>query len=143
MNAVRVLLVEDNVADVELVKEALRVSSKSYEVEVASDFEEARDYVQSICHGVRKPDILLMDLNLPKGNGLDLLRIFREQPECEGVPVVVVSSSNAARDRRRASELGVSHYFRKPSDLNEFMKLGPLVESIIDGRHTAASTSAG
>src|SRR3569833_623711 len=103
MRAVRVLLVEDNLADIELVKEALGTTRTTYEIKVTRDFEAARDYVKRIAEGVPRPDILLMDLNLPKGNGLDLLRIFRETPDCREVPVIVVSSSNAARDRRGAS----------------------------------------
>ncbi len=127
MRTVQVLLVEDNLADVELVREALSASELQHVLQVVTDFEEAREYVESISLGSVCPDILLMDLNLPKGSGFDLLRIFRLRPHCQDIPVIVVSSSNAVRDRDRAAQFGAVQYFRKPTDLDEFMKLGLLV----------------
>ena len=66
----RVLLIEDNAADIELVREALNSGREPYVLEVASDFEEARDLVRKIGTAAAAPDVLLLDLNLPKGNGL-------------------------------------------------------------------------
>lgn len=134
---IRVLLVEDNVADVELVREALSCCDLQHEMEVASDFEEARQFIEQIGVSETRPDVVLMDLNLPKGSGLDLLRMLRAKPGGHNVPVVVVSSSNAPSDRARAAEYNVKDYFRKPADIDEFMKLGPMVRSIVgkDGRH--------
>ena len=127
MKVLRVLLIEDNPADVELTREALDQAGLAYTMEVASDFEQAREQIKRIADGEALPDILLMDLNLPKGSGFELLKILQQHPERQKVPVIIVSSSNASRDRAQAAELGAAHYFRKPSDLDEFMKLGPLV----------------
>jgi chemotaxis family two-component system response regulator Rcp1 len=127
MKSLRVLLIEDNLADVELTREALDGAGLTYTMEVAADFEQAQEHVKRIAEGAASPDILLMDLNLPKGSGFELLKLIRQHPECQRVPVIIVSSSNASRDRAQAAELGAMHYFRKPSDLDEFMKLGPLV----------------
>jgi len=127
MKTVNVLLVEDNPADVELVREALNEANLPHVLRIATDFEEAKNHLASIPMGAPTPDVLLMDLNLPQGNGLELLRIFRSNPEWQAIPVIVVSSSNAIRDREHAARLGAAHYFRKPSDLREFMELGPIV----------------
>jgi CheY-like chemotaxis protein len=127
MKPVRVLLIEDNPADIELVREALMAADLDPVLEIAADFEEARGHIQDISLTVDSPDVILLDLNLPKGSGLELLQMFRASPKFEKVPVIVVSSSSAARDRDRAAQLGASRYFRKPSDLEEFMTLGQLV----------------
>ena len=68
-----------------------------------------------------------MDLNLPQGSGMELLRVFRANPDWQTIPVIVVSSSDAKRDRDQAKQLGAVDYFRKPSDLDEFMRLGRIV----------------
>ncbi|HZS53583.1 MAG TPA: response regulator [Bryobacteraceae bacterium] len=128
---VRVLLVEDNIADVELVREALDASGLRYVLDVAADFEFARNCIEGIGDTSHCPDVILMDLNLPKGSGWDLLRILRAHPKGGKVPVVVVSSSNSPSDRMRAPEFGVADYFRKPADIDEFMKLGPLIKEIL------------
>lgn len=131
MKTFSVLLVEDNPGDVELVREALSTCTMPYRMRVAKDFEEARKHIQNIGRTAECPDILLIDINLPKGSGLDLLRILRLQPACETVPIIVVSSSNSPQDRARAAEFGIAHYFRKPADLEEFMRLGGLVEHAV------------
>lgn len=130
MKTINVLLVEDNPGDVELVREALKISKLSYRLQVARDFEEARENIEKIGAGGECPDVLLIDINLPKGSGLELLRILRAYTLCPQPPVIVVSSSNSPQDRARAAEFGIAHYFRKPADLEEFMTLGPLVESV-------------
>lgn len=139
----RVLLVEDNAADVELVREALAEADVQHVLDVARDFEEARDYIQNIDTETSVPDLLLLDLNLPKGSGLELLRLLRQKPRDTVVPVIVVSSSNAATDRSRAAQLGISYYFRKPPDIDEFMKLGGIVKSILNqNSHMSAANRA-
>jgi len=126
-----ILLVEDNPADVELVREALDATNLVHVLQVANDFEEAKQHMDSMLLGAPRPDVLLMDLNLPQGSGLELLRLFRTNPDWQSIPVIVVSSSNAPRDRDQAARLGAAHYFRKPSDLKEFMELGPIVAKSI------------
>lgn len=127
MRSTRILLVEDSLADVELVREALNATGLPYIIHIAADFEEAKDYIATIAAGTSCPDIILMDLNLPKGSGFELLRMVRSNPKCNTIPAIIVSSSNAPRDRDQAALLGAAHYFRKPTDFDEFMKLGPLV----------------
>jgi CheY-like chemotaxis protein len=73
----------------------------------------------------------LLDLNLPRRTGDEILLKMRQSPEWTGVPVVVVTSSNSPHDRDRAARLGANHYFRKPADYEEFMRLGAVVRSVI------------
>jgi len=131
MRTVRILAVEDNPADIELVREALSARALAHSLEVASDFDEARAYIQSIVEGSPRPDVILLDLNLPKGSGMELLKLLRAVSEFQRVPVIIVTSSNSVRDRDSAARLGAARYFRKPTDFEEFMTLGPLVESVL------------
>ena len=80
------------------------------------------------------PDVILLDLNLPKVDGPQLLSEFRKHPECANTPVIVVTSSDARTDRDRMAELGITSYFRKPSDLDAFLKLGSVVKEIVEER---------
>ena len=77
------------------------------------------------------PDIVLLDLNLPKVDGPEVLTEFRKHPECARTPVIVISSSDAHKDRERMAGLGISRYFRKPSDLDGFLRLGALVREVM------------
>jgi pentatricopeptide repeat protein len=124
---INILLVEDSAADVDLVREALDNAQLQYTLRIAGDVDEAKECFAKMPRKEGCPDVLLMDLNLPQGSGLDLLRIFREDPDWKKVPVIVVSSSNAKRDRDQAASLGAVDYFRKPTDLNEFLLLGPTI----------------
>jgi CheY-like chemotaxis protein len=78
------------------------------------------------------PDIVLLDLNLPKVDGQEVLSELRKHPECAGTPVIVVSSSDARKDRARMAELGVTRYFRKPSNLEAFLLLGAVVKDVVE-----------
>jgi CheY-like chemotaxis protein len=137
----QILLAEDNRADVLLVREALNFHHLGYELHVASDGLEAARYIQRIDpeHGVPCPDLLLLDLNLPKKDGFEVLTVFRAHPMCASHPVIVISSSGAPRDRERVAELS-ARFFRKPTDLDDFMTLGALVRETMRGGAKAAAT---
>lgn len=132
---IQILLAEDNRGDVLLVREALDTHGIGYQLHVASDGVQAAGYIENIGlpAGPPCPDLLLLDLNLPKKDGHELLKLFRSHPICAPKPVIVITSSDAPSDRRRAAELG-ANYFRKALDLDEFMKLGTLVCRIM--RHS-------
>ncbi len=129
---IHIFLAEDNGADVYLVNEALRFHGLSYQLQVAADCEEAASFLENVAKTefAPCPNVVLLDLNLPKGSGHELLAAFRSHPICTRVPVVVVTSSDARADRIAAAELGAARYFRKPSDLNEFMQLGAIVKEL-------------
>ncbi|MCU1324879.1 MAG: response regulator receiver protein, partial [Bryobacterales bacterium] len=82
--------------------------------------------------GLPCPDLFLLDLNLPKLDGCELLVLLRAHPLCGDKPVIIISSSGAERDRRRATDAGATRYYQKPSELKEFMKLGALVREVVE-----------
>src|SRR3954452_12761702 len=117
----RILLAEDNPGDILLVQQALKAHKVEHELDRVHDGAEALAYISrigSVEHPC--PDLVLLDLNLPKVEGSEVLAAFRKHPACEQTPVIVVSSSDAKKDRARMSELNVARYFRKPSDFDEF-----------------------
>ncbi len=128
----RILVAEDNRADVILMQEALAEYALTYSLRVLSDGAETLSFLRGIDLNNHPacPDMILLDLNLPKVDGHELLRLIREHPVCSDVPVIVVTSSDSAEDRQRAAQLGATDYFRKPSSLEEFLKLGGIVKRL-------------
>jgi CheY-like chemotaxis protein len=131
-NELSVLLVEDSPADVFLVRRALQESGGSFHLEVADDGEKAIRILDGVDAGTgaTAPDILVLDVNVPRKTGNEVLERIRKSPRCGKIPVVMISSSDSPDDRRRALELGATEYFRKPSTLAEFMQLGKLVRRL-------------
>lgn len=132
--AIRILLAEDNQGDVFLVREALREHRVEHELHVVRDGLQAERYIERIgqTDDAPCPDVLLLDLNLPHRDGHELLQLFRAHPICAKKPVIVVTSSGAERDRKRAAELGATRYFQKPSDVDEFIQLGAVVREVVE-----------
>ena len=128
----QILLAEDNDGDIFLVARALEEHAIVHELHVVKDGDEALSFVAEMGNddGPPCPDVLLLDLNLPKVDGPQVLKQFRKHPACAQTPVIVVTSSDAPNDRERVKALGANAYFRKPSDLNEFMTLGALVKEL-------------
>lgn len=126
-------MVEDSKADVFLIREALARAQVNAELHFVSDGDAATQFFDSADADANAPcpALVLLDLNLPKKNGDDVLRHLRNSKRCSAAAVLIVSSSDAARDREAVAELGVNAYFRKPSDYYEFMKLGELVKRIL------------
>jgi two-component system response regulator len=121
-----VLLVEDNPDDANLALAALRGNRIVNEVVVARDGEEARDYVFGIGrHEGRDvadcPQLILLDLKLPKIDGLDVLRRLRADDRTRFTPVVVLTSSDEEEDLVRSYKLGANSYVRKPIDFEHFV----------------------
>jgi two-component system, response regulator len=121
-----ILLVEDNPDDVELTLRAFERNNIGNEVIVASDGEEALDYVFATGKFKdRDPDktpaVVLLDLKLPKLTGLDVLRRMRADPRTRRLPVVVLTSSNEERDIIASYDLGANSFVRKPVDFAQFL----------------------
>ncbi len=129
----RILVVEDNSGDVFLIRDALKTAEIDADIQIVHDGQAAIRFVDAADADLNAqvPNIVLLDLNLPKRSGDEVLRHIRRSARCGHAPVLIVSSSDAFTDRSTAAELGVSGYFRKPSDYDDFMKLGPLVKEIL------------
>ncbi|HYP14737.1 MAG TPA: response regulator, partial [Bryobacteraceae bacterium] len=129
----KIFLAEDNRGDVLLVREALELGGFTFDLTVRVDGEQASVYFEQIEQGaVPVPDLVLLDLNLPKRTGEILLAHIRQSSVLRDVPVVVVTSSDAPRDRQMVARLGASAYFRKPSSYDDFMQLGSVVRALIN-----------
>jgi DNA-binding response OmpR family regulator len=89
--------------------------------------------------GQAPPDVLLLDLNVPRIGGEEVLKRLRQSRPCEWVAVVVMTSSDSPHHRQKAADLGAAEYFRKPANLDEFMALGKLVRRLADKRHGAVA----
>jgi CheY-like chemotaxis protein len=118
-----ILLVEDNPMDVELTLRAFAKAGLSTPVEVARDGEEALRWVAAWQAGGPLPWVVLLDLKLPKVDGLDVLRHIKEQSSLRSVPVVVLTSSEEDRDVRDAYALGANAYVVKPASFDKLMHL--------------------
>ncbi|HUA83845.1 MAG TPA: response regulator [Bryobacteraceae bacterium] len=132
-NNKQILLIEDAEPDVFLVREALRQAGIACQLKVLDDGEKAVDFIDGLDENSATPcpNVVLLDLNLPKRSGDQILEHMRQSERCRDVPVVIVTSSDSPKDREQTSRLGATFYFRKPSRLDEFMKLGPLVGEIL------------
>ena len=121
----RILMVEDDPKDVELSMTALEDYNLVNEVVVARDGEEALDYL--FCRGAFKdrssdnPAVILLDLKLPKVDGLEVLREIKSDANLKMIPVVVLTSSKEEKDMVRSYQLGVNAYVVKPVDFHEFV----------------------
>jgi chemotaxis family two-component system response regulator Rcp1 len=121
---VQILLVEDNPADVRLTVEALRAAKVANELHVVDDGETAIDYLRqrgAYCAATR-PDIVLLDLNLPRLDGRDVLADIKADSDLASIPILVLTSSAAEEDIARSYELHANCYISKPVDFTEFME---------------------
>jgi CheY-like chemotaxis protein len=139
MCPLQILLTEENPGDVLLVAAALEEHHIEHELKVAHDGDEALAFFAHMGEPDSPPcpDLMLLDLNLPRLNGFEILTEFRKHPLCARTPVIVVSSSDTTTERRRMAELGVVLYFQKPGDLDAYMELGALVRATMADRADA------
>jgi chemotaxis family two-component system response regulator Rcp1 len=130
----RILLVEDNPADANLVEEALAEARVECVLSILRDGAQAIQFIDRLDAGAAdpEPDIVLLDLNLPKVEGAEVLKRLRSSPKCAAAKVLIVSSSDAPADRDRAMELGANGYFRKPESWEQFMELGPQILTLLE-----------
>jgi len=119
---VRILLVEDNPGDVRLTREVLKDSRLKHELYVMPDGEAAVAFLkhQPPYQTVIRPDIILLDLNLPKKDGRQVLEEIKADPDLRSIPVVVLTTSHAEQDILTAYSLHANCYIQKPVDLDQF-----------------------
>ena len=124
-NGVEILLVEDNPNDVELTLHAFKKYNLANRIQVVRDGAEALDYLfatgnyagRDVNH---RPRVILLDLKLPKVDGLEVLRRIKDDPRTKVIPVVVLTSSREEHDIVESYKLGVNSYIRKPVDFDQF-----------------------
>jgi chemotaxis family two-component system response regulator Rcp1 len=123
--SVDILLVEDNPGDVRLTKEALRDAKVRNKIFVAKDGVEAMEFLrkEGSFTDMQTPDLILLDLNLPRKNGREVLTEIKNDPELKRIPVVILTSSTADEDILKAYNLHANCYITKPVDLNGFVKI--------------------
>ena len=120
-----ILLVEDNPADILLTREAFKEGSIPHEMNAVNDGVEAISYLKragKYADAVR-PDLILLDINLPKKNGFEVLTEIKQDPDLKHIPAIVLSTSGSKHDIRRAYELHANCYLVKPVELDDFLRV--------------------
>jgi DNA-binding response OmpR family regulator len=127
------LLVEDNVADVFLVEQAIEFHQVPVRLVVAEDGEAACEFFDraDADRSLPCPAVLLLDLNLPKKSGTEVLEQVRKSNRCSTIPIIVLTSSDSPEDRQRAAKLGADRYFRKPTSYREFLEIGAMLNEVL------------
>lgn len=122
---INILLVEDNPGDVRLTKEAFKEGRLLNEIEVVMDGVEAMDYLKKRGQyaSATRPDLILLDLNLPKKNGHEVLKEIKSDDSLRLIPVIILTTSRAERDILEAYGLNANSYVSKPVDMNQFMEV--------------------
>jgi CheY-like chemotaxis protein len=127
-----VLLVEDNPTDIFVIKEVLEGCGLNLRLQVARNGQEALFYLRRLGDDKAAcPALVLLDLNLPKVAGMEVLRELRHISQCKRTRVVVVSSSGAEADRAAAQQLGADGYFEKPPDLSAYNQLAQVIRNVL------------
>jgi CheY-like chemotaxis protein len=128
---IEILLVEDNPGDVRLTEEALKDGKMLNNLSVVKDGEEALRFLrrQAPYADAPRPDVILLDLNLPRKDGREVLADIKGDPELHRIPVVVLTTSNHERDILKAYDLNANCYITKPVDLDQFIRV---VRSVSD-----------
>jgi chemotaxis family two-component system response regulator Rcp1 len=128
----RVVLAEDDPADELLVRESLARRFPDMDFVAYQDGEQMMRWIDLVeAEYIPCPDVILLDLNLPRFTGEQVLERLRDNPRCSLVPVVIVTTSDTSYDRAAADRLGATRYFHKPSQYDEFLKLGDVVHEVI------------
>lgn len=126
----RIVVIDDNSADVYLMESALQQAGTDFEIHSIADGETARNYIQAPNSVL--PDLVLLDLNLPRMDGVELLRLIRQQASFESVRVIVWSSLPSPKDRTAISEFQGTHVICKPSSFDAYLELGALIGKVLN-----------
>nr|NQU93428.1 response regulator [Bacteroidota bacterium] len=123
-----ILLVEDNPVDIDLTLRAFKKRNLTNPILVARDGEEALNYIEKWDAGEQVPLVILLDLKLPKIDGLDVLKAIKSHPEYNTIPVVVLTSSSDNNDIENAYKLGANSYIIKPVNFDKFVDVASQIE---------------
>lgn len=123
-----ILLVEDNPMDVDLTLRAFRERKLANPIEVARDGEEALAWIPRWEAGEPRPVVILLDVNMPKVGGLEVLQQLKSHPVLRTIPVVMLTTSSMSQDVQTAYECGANSYIVKPVDFDKFMEVAAQIE---------------
>ena len=146
MNPIEILLVEDNPGDVDLTREALENGKLRNNLHVVRDGEEAMAFLrhEGKYAGVPRPGLVLLDLNLPRKNGREVLAEMKSDDNLKRIPVVILTTSQAEEDILKSYNLHANCYVTKPIELNHFIKVVQAIEvfwlTIVELPHNGAKT---
>ena len=131
MKPLHVLLIEDNPGDAELTRQSLAASKLTISLTVLDDGEKALQYLHKAppYQKADRPDLLLLDLNLPKLSGSEVLREIKSDRHLKSLPVIVLTSSEEEMEISRCYDAGANCYIVKPVDFNSFIKVVSLIET--------------
>ena len=121
-----ILLVEDDLADQKLIKSSLKAQKIANDLHITSNAEEALDLLHSLCKsndGVSRPDLILLDLNMPGMGGKEFLKNIKTDEELQQIPVVILTTSNSEKDVVDSYKLQAAGYVHKPVTLEEFKQV--------------------
>ncbi len=124
---IQILLVEDSPGDVRLTEEILRDAKIANDLHVVNDGEQAMDFLRST--DAPRPDVMMLDLNLPRKDGREVLAELKGDPELRRIPVIVLTTSSADQDVLRSYDLNANCYITKPIDLDEFISVVRSIET--------------
>jgi len=129
-NMVKILLVEDNPADIELTKEAFEISHLGNDLFVVEDGQEALDYLfkRNGFEDAERPGIVLLDINLPHINGFEVLKTIKENEQLKTIPVIMLTSSDDDKDIFKSYENYCSGFISKPVSIDSFIDVANRVE---------------
>ena len=130
MKPIEILLVEDNPGDVELAREALQTGKVNNSLQVVGDGVFAMEFLrrQGKYAGAPRPDLILLDLNMPRKDGREVLAEIKADPDLKRIPVVILTTSQAEEDILKTYNLHANCFITKPIDLNQFIKVVQAIE---------------
>lgn len=123
-----ILLVEDNPIDLDLTIRAFAAKKLSNPIQVARDGEEALEYMKRWEQGEPRPVVILLDLNMPKITGLEVLQKIKSHPEFKTIPVVILTTSSESSDLEAAYKYGANSYIVKPVDFEKFLEVADHID---------------
>ena len=130
MKPIEILLVEDNPGDVELAREALQTGKVNNSLQVVGDGVFAMEFLrrQGKYAGAPRPDLILLDLNMPRKDGREVLAEIKADPDLKRIPVVILTTSQAEEDILKTYNLHANCFITKPIDLHQFIKVVQAIE---------------
>jgi CheY-like chemotaxis protein len=136
----RLLLVEDNPGDVEILRYALVSAKVNCDMTVIDNGSDALAFIQQRGKYLNSaaPDLAILDLNLPRHDGIEILEAIRSNRQFDGVPIVVLSSSSSPRDLAKLQAFRIGRYITKPPDLEEYIRIGLVVKELLEESQTKA-----